>query len=188
MKVGNYTSYLSQLIYDSQLVVLQHCLDCVEAGESADMSGSIVKMRDRWLLNDSPRPMGELHSFRLLGSSIAKNTVNQVQVRWYEGENTLVYNEIRFTISDLTKLMQAKTEAALHILEQDLCFGLPDAPIYPISALVDNWDVSRPEESFLTDGRNQDILRDSESWILNQLQLQPALMGSLLYKDAEGVW
>jgi len=188
MKVGNYTSYLSQLIYDSQLVVLQHCLDRVEAGRSVDMSGCIVEMRDCWLLNDSPGPVGELHSFRLLGSSIAKNTVNQAQVRWYEGEDALVYNEIRFAISDLAKLVQAETEAALHILEQDLCFGLPDVPTYPISALVDNWDASRPGQSFLTDGRNQDILRDGESWILNQLQLQPALMGSLLYKDAEGVW
>jgi len=42
MKVSNYTSYLSQLIYNSQLVVLQHCLDRVEAGEPADMSGFIV--------------------------------------------------------------------------------------------------------------------------------------------------
>ena len=42
MKVSNYTSYLSQLIYNSQPVVLQHCLDRVEAGELADMSGCIV--------------------------------------------------------------------------------------------------------------------------------------------------
>jgi len=42
MKVSNYTSYLSQLIYNSQPVVLQHCLDRVEAGEPADMSGCIV--------------------------------------------------------------------------------------------------------------------------------------------------
>jgi len=138
MKVSNYTSYLSQLIYNSQLVVLQHCLDRVEAGEPADMSGCIVEMRDRWLLNNSLGPVGELHSFRLLGSSIVKNTVNQAQVRWCEGEDTLVYNAIHFAVSDLAKLVQAETEAALHILEQDLCFALPDVPTYPVSALVDN--------------------------------------------------
>ncbi len=188
MKVGNYISYLSQLIYNSQLIVLQHCLNHVEADRSVNMSGCIVEMRDCWLLNDSPGPVSELHSFCLLGSLIAKNTVNQVQVHWYEEEDMLAYNEIWFAISDLLKLMQAETEAALHILEQDLCFELLNVPTYPISALVDNWDASWPGESFLTEGRNQDILRDGESWILNQLQLQLKLMRSLLYKDAEGVW
>lgn len=106
--------------------------------------------------------MGELHSFRLLGSAIAKNTVNQAQVRWYGGEDTLVYNEIRFAVSDLAKVVQAEIKAARHILEQDLCFGLPDVPTYSISALMDNWDASRPGESFLTDGRNQDILQDGK--------------------------
>jgi len=47
MKVNNYTSYLSQLIYNSQLMALQHCLDRVEAGGPANMSDCIVEMQDR---------------------------------------------------------------------------------------------------------------------------------------------
>ena len=188
MKISNYISYLLQLIYDSQLMILQHYLDCVETGESTDMSDCIVKMQNHWLLNDSSGPMKKLHFFCLLDSAIMKNTINQVQVHWYEKEDTLVYNEIQFTLSDLAKLMQTKTETAEHILKQNLCFDLLTMLMYSILALVNNWDVSQLRKSFLTDSCNQDILGGGGSWILNQLQLHSTLMKSLLFKDAESAW
>ena len=138
MKISNYISYLLQLIYDSQLMILQHYLDCVETDEFTDMSSCIVEMQNHWLLNDSSDPVRELHFFHLLDSAIMKNTVNQVQVHWYEREDTLVYNEIQFTLSDLAKLMQIKTETAEHILEQNLCFDLLTMLMYPILVLVNN--------------------------------------------------
>ena len=81
--------------------------------------------------------------------------------------------------------MQTKTEAAEHILKQNLCFDLLTMLMYSISVLVNNWDVSQPEKSFLTDSHNQDILGGDGGWILNQLQLHSTLMKSLLFKDAE---
>ena len=188
MKISNYISYLSQLIYDSQLMILQHYLDCVETDEFTDMSSCIIKMWDHWLLNNSLSPIRELHFFCLLSSVITKNIINQVQVHWYEGEDTLVYNEIQFTLSDLAKLMQVKTETAEHILKQNLCFDLLTVLMYPISALMNNWDVSQSEKFFLINSHNQDILDGGEGWILNQLQLHSILMKSLLFKDTKGAW
>ena len=49
-----------------------------------------------------------------------------------------MYNEIQFTLSDLAKLMQIKTETAEHILEQNLCFDLLTMLMYPILVLVNN--------------------------------------------------
>ena len=46
MKISNYISYLLQLIYDSQLMILQHYLDCVETDEFTDMSSCIIKMQN----------------------------------------------------------------------------------------------------------------------------------------------
>lgn len=60
MKIGYYISYLSQLIYNSQLIVLQHCLDALNAGKVEDLSGHLVSVRDQWLLNDTPGLIGEL--------------------------------------------------------------------------------------------------------------------------------
>ena len=188
MKINNYISYLLQLIYDSQLMILQHCLDCVEISEFTDMSSCIVEMWDHWLLNDSLSPIRELHFFCLLDSVITKNIINQVQVHWYEREDTLVYNEIQFTLSDLVKLMQIKTETAEHILKQNLCFDLLTMFMYPILALVNNWDASWSGKSFLINSCNQDILNSDESWILDQLQLHSTLMGSLLFKNTESAW
>ena len=132
--------------------------------------------------------MRELHFFCLLSSAITKNIINQVQVHWYKREDTLVYNEIQFTLSDLVKLMQIKTETVEHILEQNLCFDLLIMLMYSISALMNNWDVSQPEESFFINSHNQDILSSGGSWILNQLWLHSTLMKSLLFKDAESAW
>ena len=81
--------------------------------------------------------------------------------------------------------MQIKIKTAEHILEQNLCFDLLTVPIYSISALMNNWDVSWSGESFLTDSCNQDILSSGGGWILNQLQLHSILMKSLLFKNAE---
>ena len=188
MKISNYISYLLQLIYDSQLMILQHYLDCVETDEFTDMSSCIVEMQNHWLLNDSSDSVRKLHFFCLLSSAITKNIINQMQVHWYKREDTLVYNEIQFTLSDLVKLMQIKIKTTEHILEQNLCFDLLIMLMYSILALVNNWDVSQPEKSFLINSCNQDILGGDESWILNQLQLHSTLMKSLLFKNAEGAW
>ena len=67
--MGYYISYLSHLIYDSQLIIFQHCLDALDAGKAEDLSGYLVSVRDQWLLNDSPGPIGELLATRLLVST-----------------------------------------------------------------------------------------------------------------------
>ncbi|KAF1980643.1 P-loop containing nucleoside triphosphate hydrolase protein [Aulographum hederae CBS 113979] len=123
MQVGNYTSYLSQLIYDCQLLVLQHSLQLVDSGKAQDLTACITNVRDSWLRNDTPGPVAELLGTRLLGFEIARNTVNQAQVRWHADGETIVYQEVQLRMEQLRELVSHEVQAARKVLEQDLCFG-----------------------------------------------------------------
>ena len=93
--INNYTSFLSQIIYDCQLFVLLHCLDLVNRGRARSLNSCLVAERDKWLLNDTSGPVAELSASRLLGFTISKATVNQAQVRWHTDEKTVVFQDIQ---------------------------------------------------------------------------------------------
>jgi len=122
--VNNYASYLSQLIYDGQIFILLHCLEITDSEGGRGLSSYIVRIRDDWLLNDTPGPVAELSGTRLLGFEISRNTVNQAQVRWHSDEQTIVYKDIQLTTAQLQDLVAKELQAATDILERDLCFGL----------------------------------------------------------------
>jgi len=191
--VNNYTPYLSQLIYDCQIVVLSYCLDLIGSGGARSMTRCIVSIRDEWLLNDTAGPVAELSGYRLLGFEIGRDTVNQAQMRWHGDENTIVYKDVQLTMDQVKELVAKELHAARDILERDLCFGMEGAPLYEPAELVDNWDASMPGQSFLTDTRNAPYLSDGQTWIFDQLRLRPELM-KLMYRarskhhDGTGSW
>lgn len=77
----NYTSVLSQIIYDAQLVVLLYCLRQTEAEPGAFLGDAIRKEQAQWMKNDTAGPIGEILSYRLLGLKIGRNTVGEAQIR-----------------------------------------------------------------------------------------------------------
>nr|POE59393.1 hypothetical protein CFP56_24662 [Quercus suber] len=180
--INNYTSLLSQLIYDSQLIVLLHCLHLVDRGQAKGLTSCLTSIRDQWLLNDTPGPVAELSGTRLLGFKIGRATVNQAQVHWHADEQTIVYQDVQLHMSQLRALVAHELQAAQAILQQYLCFGMKHIPHFPLSQLVDNWDAAAPGQSFLTDTRNSSHLAEGQTWLIDQLQLQPdllKLMGNL---------
>ncbi|KAK3064884.1 hypothetical protein LTS18_003047, partial [Coniosporium uncinatum] len=186
--VNNYTSYLSQLIYDCQIVVLLRCLELTDGDEDRTMTSCIVGIRDKRLLNDTPGPVSELSGTRLLGFEIGRNTVNQAQVRWHSDGKTVVYKEVQFTMEQLQDLVAKEVETATSIFEQDLCFGMEGVPRYDLNQLVDNWDASSPGQSFLTDTRNEAYIADGKSWIFDQLRRHPRLMKLLCKTKGVTSW
>jgi superfamily II DNA helicase RecQ len=197
MKVNYYTSRLSQLIYDGQLVVLQHCLGLVErrgggeeaaAAGGADLTECLVDVRDKWLLNDTPGPIGELLSTRLLGRQISENTVEAAQLRWHADGETIVYKDVSLSMRDIRNLVRHELAAARAAFAQDLCFGLDGVPSYPVERIVDNWDAQFAGASFITDARNATLLADGTSWLFNQAMKNTELMDVLLHKNSDGQW
>jgi len=188
MRVGYYTGCLSRLIYDCQLLVLQRCLNLVERGEAEDLTGCLVEFRDKWLLNETPGPVGELLSTRLLGSQIARNIVDEAQVRWHADGETIVHKGIKLTMQDVRDLVAHEFTMATTVFNQDLCFDLENVPRYPIEKIVDNWDASSPGASFITDRRNAALFTGANCWLFDQITKSTKLMDLLLYKTPDGSW
>ena len=177
--VNNYTSFLSQIIYNCQLIVLLHCLDLVDRRRAGTLTSCLKEERDRWLLNDTTGPVAELSANRLLGFTIGKAMVNQAQVRWHADQETIVFQEVQLHMDQLKELVVYELKGATAILEKDLCFGIKDIPVYDARGLVDNWDAASPGQSFLTDTRNSSYIATGQSWLFNQLKLKPEVLKQL---------
>ncbi|KAJ5117434.1 telomere-associated RecQ helicase [Penicillium atrosanguineum] len=154
--IGNYTSILSQLIYDCQMMILASVLAETVEGRDAEMSARIVTIRDEWLLNDTDGPLSELLENRLLGFRISQTEVPPAQIRWHADGQTLVWSDVIFYLSDIHEIIFQRIAEARRILEVELCLSGRSSPVSEISpiaynGLVDNWDATAPGQSFLTD-------------------------------------
>merc|ERR1712093_28820 len=99
------------------------------------------------MLNDTPGPLGELLSTRLIGKAIAENTVEKAQVFWDDNAETVVYQDIRMPMRALEDLVQYAFINAVEVFKRDLCFGLSDIPEYEIRDIAENINERRPGAS-----------------------------------------
>ncbi|KAL2843525.1 hypothetical protein BJX68DRAFT_270023 [Aspergillus pseudodeflectus] len=89
LAIGNYSSILSQLIYDCQLMVLAHVIQELGKDAQGQVRDHIITIWDEWLLNDTQGPVRELLDNRLLAFHIAKSEVPPAQLRWHPNGETL---------------------------------------------------------------------------------------------------
>jgi hypothetical protein len=187
MPIGDYTSYMSQITYDVQLLVLQSCIEATEKDNSADFTELLVDFRDQWLLNDTKGPMCEILSLRLHAGRIAKTTVQTAQIRWKSDNETIIYKDIELPMQSIRDLVQHQLALATATFKRDLCFGLGDIPHYPLNDIVDNWDARNPGASFLTDPRNTQF-KDGKFWLFKKITHTPELAELFLSRTAGGDW
>lgn len=191
--LGNYTSILSQLIYDCQMVILASVLAETVEGRDAEMSAIIIATRDQWLLNDTDGPLSELLENRLLGFRISQTEVPPAQIRWHADGQTLVWSDVIFHLSDIREIIFRRIAEARRILEVELCLSGRSSPVSEIppiayNRLVDNWDATAPGQSFLTDARNACYLDPLKDWLITRVGRTPALFRTFWSQNAEGRW
>lgn len=187
-RIGDYTSYLSRIIYCCQLIAIRHCLSAMEKGFTENFTECYIPFRNEWLLNDSHSPMSTLLSFRLLGMDIGKKTVESTQIRWEANGERIVYKNFRLHMDELRTLVQHELDDAVRIFERDLCFGLDDIPKYGAADVVDNWQMRQPGASFITDVRNASTFTDGSMWLFNQVCKVPKLADRFLCRASSGIW
>jgi hypothetical protein len=193
MMVGNYTSILSQLIYDCQMVVLAQVLAETANQPEVDIGAMIVDIRDQWLLNDTDGPVAELLENRLLGFHIGKTEVPPAQLRWHADGKTLVWSEVIFHLSDLHHIIFKGLATAQQLFEEELCLSgrltpASEVPVLDLDQLVDNWDATAPGQSFLTDSRNRSYLDPLKDWLIARVGKSPVLFHTFWSQTAEGHW
>jgi hypothetical protein len=106
--------------------------------------------------------------------TVGRNTVHPVPIRWYDDGMTLAYSNIIYRIGYLRDEMTFYLQEARRLFDEDLCFGLPDVPVYRLKELVDNWEDRRPGACFVDDPRNADVLAGRKEWLLRQLCDNPS--------------
>ena len=159
MIVGNYTSYLSQLIYSCQIWTLALSILEHQHHPELDLSSIIIGHRDRWLLNDTTGPVAELLENRLYGFQIGMTEVPPAQVRWDRDGQTITFQDVSLSLSELSRFIQEGISRARTIFEQELCLSGPsqpqeEIPTFHLDDLVNNWDATYAGASFLTDAQN----------------------------------
>lgn len=177
LTLAQYTTYLSQLIYDCQMMVLAHCLT---QRPEEDLGTTLVQIRDQWLLNDTAGPVAELLENRLLGFHIGRTEVPPAQVRWYRDGQTVIYQDVTLHLTDLHTIIWRGLQEAQTIFVNELCLsGRPapaaDIPTVDLSRLLDNWDASARGHSFLTDPRNHSQIQPLRDWLFRRVGQTPSL-------------
>jgi hypothetical protein len=193
MLIGNYTSILSQLIYDCQMVVLAQVLAETGDNQDADIGAMIVEIRDQWLLNDTEGPVVELLENRLLGFRIGQTEVRPAQLRWHADGETLVWSDVIFHLSGLHRIIFEGIAEARRIFDQELCLSGQSSPASDILSLelgllVDNWDATAPGQSFLTDSRNASYFDPLKEWLVSRAGKTQALFQTFWSQTTAGTW
>ena len=58
---------------------------------------------------------------------------------------------------------------AKRVFFDELCFGFPDVPEFPLVDIQDNWSNNQPGYSFLSDPRNAVYFEGCDSWLLERI-------------------
>lgn len=193
MQIGKYTSILSQLIYDCQMIVLAQVLADTQDDREADIGARIMEIRDQWLLNDTDGPVAELLENRLLGFHIGRNEVPPAQLRWHVDGETLVWTDIIFHLSDLHNIVFRGMAEAQQILKEELCLSSDSTPADEIpninlNLLVDNWDATSAGQSFLTDTRNASHIDPLRRWLITRVTQTPELFNTFFSRNTQDDW
>ncbi|KAI8577934.1 hypothetical protein K450DRAFT_249946 [Umbelopsis ramanniana AG] len=180
MPVRNYTSILSQLIYDCQMVVLAQVLAMAGDNDNADIGAMIVDIRDQWLLNDTDGPVVELLENWVLSFRIGQTEVQPPQIHWRADGETLVWSDVILHLSDLHRIIFEGVADARRIFDEELCLSSRSSPACDIPGLdlrllVDNWGDRKHGQSFLTDSRNAAYVDPLNDWVYSRVEKSQAL-------------
>jgi superfamily II DNA helicase RecQ len=189
--MSTYSSLLSHLIYDCQLIALRHCAAGGAPPLQRDgLTACLTAFRDAWLLNDTPGPIGWLLGTRLLAIEIGRSTVEAAKLRWEAGDSAVVYKDLRLPMRAIGDLVRHELSIATDLFARELCLGLggDDAPAYRLRDLADNWDSRAPGGSFVTDVRNEALLAPGGSWLFDQMRARGAVAERMMRLGADGRW
>lgn len=193
MRVRNYTSILSQLIYDYQIVVLAQVLVEMADQPEADVRVMIINIQDQQLLNDTNRPVAELLENQLLGFYIRQTEVLPVQLQQHADSKTLVQSEVIFHLSNLHHIIFKGLTTAQQLFEEELCLSsqsspVSEVPILDLNLLVDNQDATTLGQLFLTNSHNASYLDPVKDWLITHIGKTPVLFHTFQSQTAKGHW
>ncbi|EED11930.1 DNA helicase hus2, putative [Talaromyces stipitatus ATCC 10500] len=189
----NYTSFLSQLIYNCQIWILALSILEQQNHPTQDLGDIIIRHRDRWLLNDTKGPVAELLENRLYAFRIAMSEVPPAQVRWDREGQVITFQDVSLSLLELSRLIREGISTAQAIFEQELCLSGParpatEIPQFDLSNLMDNWDATQAGASFLTDSRNHAYVVPYQDWLFRRVSQDAVLFPIFWELGVDQTW
>ena len=180
---GNFSSFLSGLIWVAQLIVFRASVggagravavvapsssfadndgDATGDGDGDDDGGAILERINghcqRYMRPDTETPIGEILGWRLLLKAVAREEVGPHQATWDEDEQALTYGDVTLHLSHVRKLFATEVERARRLLYGELMFGAASLPRLQASALEDDLSKNDVGWFFGQHRRNQGVL------------------------------
>ena len=166
---GNFNSFLSGLIWTTQLLIFHHCAteEMAGKGEGLDLIHSYCK---RFLAQGAETPMGEVLRWRLLLFRVAKETVGLRQATWDEAEEVLTYGGVELRMGEVPKLILSEFRKAECYLYDELMLTAASAlPRIHAWALRDDYDNSTVGWFFGRHPLNKALLDPQRKALLQRL-------------------
>jgi hypothetical protein len=181
-EAGNYNSFLSGLIWTTQLLIFRYCVTKVEDRLGLKL---IQQVCERFLTQEGETPMGEVLRWRLLLFRVSKETVGQRQATWDKAEEVLTYNGTELRLDEVPKLILSEFQEAERYLYDELMLGFATSlPRIHSWALKDNHDVKNVGWFFGLYRPNTELLQPLQEALLHRLFRSPTLRATFLKQQS----
>lgn len=198
---GNFSSFLSGLIWAAQLVIFCASVGYSRSGgdvdddddddedegrAAADVLRNINGHCRKYMRPDTETPMGEILGWRLLCRAVGREEISPRQATWDEDEQGLTYGDVHLRMDHVRELFSSEVERARRLLYGELMFGVTHLPRLQASALKD--DPGRSDVGWFF-GRHRDneaVLRPLERALERTIQSSEALRNAFLDRSGSG--
>jgi hypothetical protein len=170
----NYTPKLSGFIKITQLLVLQQAVYAVEDGRSDDPLEPLDDMRERFMLLDTSTPFSWAISLRSYGKRIRDSTTSLGYIQWSEDGQRLSYRDLELSIQEFQLFVCTQVQKAQQLLEKLFLLSVDEqradtVPTLALGRIRDNPTNIENGWNFLKDKRNQGILPQRDTWLLQRV-------------------
>lgn len=182
---GNFNSALSAVVWSAQLLLFDFV--CFE---KRDDEGAILRMLDEICQqsyhNRVETSFGHILQWRLYLFAASRAAIARNQARWSLDGQRLEYMGIELSMAHISELLASEYRQAYALLYDELLLGSTD--IVPIESwrLHDDLDVEDYGGSWLTDGRNAEVLAGTQDALLRQIERRPELRRVFVRDGADG--
>ena len=107
-----YTGYLSGLVKIAQMLVVEQAVRMADGGDVAHPADILDAMRECFLLHGVRAPFGWITRLRTYRKKVQNTIISQGYIYWSKDKQTLMYKELRLTITGFRRFIRTEMELA----------------------------------------------------------------------------
>jgi hypothetical protein len=182
---GNFNSHLSALTWTAQVLLFDYaCFQ--EQGDEDQIPVLLRKICQTFFQQLAETPFGHILQWRLYLFQTSKHLLARHQAWWSLDKQTVGYRGTELQMAHIPQLVLSEYLAAQSILSRDLLFGADGLVQLQSWKLKDDLDMLDFRESWLGYPENAELVKDSETALLRQIQQSSELRKLFLVPGPDG--